>query len=32
VQDAGAKLLSSQYVDEWRIMMQYVFTAADEEA
>jgi hypothetical protein len=34
LQDAGAEMRSSHYVDEWRIMVQYVFTAtaADEEA
>jgi hypothetical protein len=29
---AGADIRSSQYVDEWRIMVQYVFTAADNTA
>ena len=28
--DAGAEVQSSYYVDEWQIMVQYLFTAADE--
>jgi len=30
VRDAGAEMQSSQYVDEWRIMVQYVFTAGEQ--
>ncbi len=30
--EAGAEIQSSQYVDDWRIMVQYVFTAAGDRA
>jgi hypothetical protein len=30
LQDAGAELRSSKCVDEWRIMVQYVFTAGEQ--